>query len=353
MNKSVLQFLRNTLLYLLLTTPLAAQVPFECTGEFFLSITDFGSSTQFYRVTVDNVTEEATFDGLTNRGNLPLNAIGYRSTDNFIYAINPATNQLVQVDASGSVFPLSVVNLAPNYGYFGADITPDGELMVLTGNDNGGSRVLTGIDLTDPTYPVVFTRNLSTTGSIVNCTDIAFQPSTERLFGFDSNAHRLVEINLETGVVNTNLFPISNVADRMGALFFNAFGELFGYGNAFGSPTATDFFGIDTETGEITVNATGPSAPGKDGCSCPYTFILNKTVSQPFAFPCTEVLYTFRIGNQGTDIPDARIIDEMPVGLRITEIVENPFGGNILSGVGTNTLDIENITILNGDNELV
>lgn len=349
-----MRILTNTISLLLLPALLLAQQPFICSGDFFLSLTDFGVSTQFYHVRIDSNTGNATFDAFDNLSTVPLNAIGYRSTDNLIYAVNPANNQLVQVDATGRVFPLGTLNLDTNFGYFGGDITTDGNTFVLTGNDNRGTKRLVGIDLTNPSFPIIFTHNLSIVGQPVNCTDIAFDPNTGNLYGFDSNGNRLVKIDMITGDIDNTTFPVSNIADRMGALFFNAFGELFGYGSDFSTSTATDLFRLDVQTGIITLEATGPASPGKDGCSCPYTVVLNKSVSQPIASPCTEVLYVFEIANQSSaNVPEVDFLDEMPVGLTILEIIENPFGGNTISGVGTNVLEIENMNILGGVNELI
>lgn len=332
---------------------LNAQQPFICSGDFFLSLTDFGTHTQFYNVRIDGNTGNATFDAFSTLSNVPLNAIGYRSTDNLIYAVNPTNNKLVQVDVTGAVFPLATLDLDPAYGYFGGDITIDGNIFVLTGNDNLGTKIMIGIDLTSPSYPIAFTHNLSTTGTPINCTDIAFDPGSGRLYGFDSNGNRLVELDINTGAINNSSFPVSGVADRMGALFFNAFGDLFGYGSSFSSSSSTDLFEINTETGAVILRASGPASPGKDGCSCPYTIVLNKSVSQQQVAPCSEVFYIFEIANQSSaSVPEVNFLDELPAGLTILEVVDNPFGGNIISGAGTNVLEIENMTILGGVNEI-
>lgn len=333
---------------------LIAQQPFVCAGDFYLSLSDFNGSSQVYSVSINPTSGDVDFNALPNTAGTTLNAIGYRSTDNFIYALDPLWNRLYRIDATGVATLLTTPNLDPSYGYYGAEITPDGNHYILLGNNNTGSRIIVAIDLTSPTYPIAYTRNLTFSNGSINSSDIAFDPLTGQLYAFDSGDNRLVTIDLDTGMVDNSTFPSNTVAEKMGALFFNAFGDLFGYGESFSSNTARELYRIDIETGEVSLQATGPPAIGKDGCSCPYTVNLNKTVSQSFAYPCTEVFYTFEIANQSAN-PQVGLdfLDELPTGLTIMEIVENPFGGMVESGVETSILSIKDITVPGGINELI
>jgi len=67
-------------------------------------------------------------------------------------------------------------------------------------------------------------------GNDVRCADIAFHPQTNVLYGFDGLAGRLVVIDPVTGRVNDQIYPAVGICDVMASLFFDAFGNLYGYG---------------------------------------------------------------------------------------------------------------------------
>ena len=95
----------------------------------------------------------------------------------------------------------------------------------------------------------------------------------------------MITIHPDNGNINAN-FPSSTVADRMGGLYFDAFGKMFGYGNARNDNNARTFFGINKETGLVTNLGNGPNTSSKDGCACPFTIDLLKNVHhQNFLLP--------------------------------------------------------------------
>ena len=330
-----------------LTLPVLAQ-PFECGGDFYLGLSgNFGDS-RFYQVIIDPVTEDVVFNPLSNfSSGQSLNALGYRSVDNYIYGINPRTYELNRIGSDGIATPLeTITELNFNNGYFAADFTPDGRYLVVLGSTgfNFHSVELVFIDFDDPGYaaetrPLVFNSNILVT-------DIAFDPFSGILYGFDLIGNRLIIIDSQTGIVDDTTFPATTVADAMGAIFFDPFGRLYGYGNRFGENDARALFRVDVETGEVEELAIGPTASGKDGCSCPYTIRLEKTVFPRVTFPCTIVEYEFEVANAAGIIQTGlTIFDEMPQDLLITEIISNPFGGTVISGPGSNTLHIEDMVV--------
>jgi gliding motility-associated-like protein len=333
---------------------LFGQEPFVCDGDFYVTIAANGNPSQIYSISIDELTGGVNFDALQNPTSNVMNAIGYRFIDNLIYSINPSTFRFYQIDATGVSTQIGTLALNNNLGYYGADITPDGNFMVFIGAGGGAggflSRTLEFVDLNDPDYPI--TQVLNITGGNVVCTDIAFDPLTGDLYGFDSANNRLVSFDVQTGVVNANQFPVTNVVDDVGALFFDAFGNLYAYGNPSNTNFATEFYSINKLTGEVKLEATGPVATEKDGCSCPFTIKLQKTVEPELAFPCTEVIYTFEISNvSGQERTGIDFYDEMPTGLTFLEVVNNPFGGDV-SGIGTNEISITDMTVPLGINEL-
>jgi len=352
---------RKTILLVVLVCfvrSMAAQETFECIGELILSLTNNSQST-FYKVDVDEITGNIVFDPIVNSSSTTeINALGYRTTDNLMYGLRPFNPvDFYQINALGDItFLRTLTELNLNYGYFAGSITPDGNTFVILGS--GGSpfinRELIFIDLTDPFYPLTIQPLTSVTGASNLCTDIAFDPLTGKLFGFASNTRRLVEIDLEEGRILDNIYPSVTNAAAMGAPFFDAFGQMWGYGNVNEGESANTLYRLDTNTGLVEIAAMGPTASGKDGCSCPYTVRLQKEVNPEVTIPCTEVEYVFRIANLTTVVQNGiDFEDMMPQDLTITEIVQNPFGGNMTSGVGSNILSIENMTIPLGIDSLV
>ncbi len=329
--------------------------PFDCAGDFFLSLTGSGPSI-FYRVEIDPVTNDVLFDPLSaGNAGAEINAIGYRITDNYIYGVNPVNFNLYRIDATGTATELTILSgLNPNYQYYGGEISPDGQTLYLLGS--GGfpyiTKELAKVNLDD--YSIVTIPIPNATAADVLCTDFSFDPTDGTLYGFDAVENRLIIFDPDLGTIDESSFPVTNTADEMGGIFFDAFGTIYGYGNQLNSGTANTFFKIDKNTGEVTVEAIGPVAIGKDGCACPYTIEMRKTVYPRLAFPCTEVTYVFEVANASSfDHSGIDFIDEMPDELTITEIIQNPFGGTIVSGVGSNILSIEDVFIPKGIDSII
>ena len=229
--------------------------------------------------------------------------------------------------------------------------------MVMIGSVNGFDDHLVIINLTKPTYPTeIIPLTQTTTGGKpgTRIVDIAFDPLTRDLYGVDIIDFKLVKISLSSGVIRDDLYPISNEKANIAALFFDVFGNLYGYGAIGSGGTEFGMYRINKNSGQLDFATVGPSTGGVDGCSCPFNISMQKTVYPKVAFQCTDVFYTFRIAN-GSQSRQADIIveDRLPDGFIIEEIVQNPFGGTILSGVGTNYLLIEDLEIPSGQDSIV
>ena len=340
-------------LSLLLVKLAQAQEPFICEGDFYLSLSQGGANSDFFRVEIDPNTGFVTFDQLPSSGTDFINSLGYRITNNLIYGLNPDTYLLYIIDANGNTFFQKQLDLNPGSFYTAADITPNGDTMVIVGAAGNVSNELVFVDLTDPDYSFSTIPLVYPAGGSIFTTDVAFDPLTGLLWGFDALQGRMIMIDPQTGNVDNTTFPVQNTAGAIGAMFFDSFGNLFGYGNAPNTNVATQFFRLNKNTGEITLEATGPEATGKDGCSCPYTIKLQKTVFPETAFPCTEVTYSFEIANLSAQTQyGINFYDHLPSNLSIAEIVQNPFQGD-LSGVGTNVLQIDDMTVPVGIDSII
>ncbi|MDX1685660.1 MAG: gliding motility-associated C-terminal domain-containing protein [Saprospiraceae bacterium] len=329
---------------ILTTFTLNAQVPFTCEGQFLLTLSKNGDS-KLVRAEIDPVTNSVNFAIVNNSMRVDINAIGYRNQENLIYGIDPNRHDLYRVDATGNVEVLTSLPLDPTLSYFAGDITPDGRFLILIGGTGtaffGSDVEMAMVDLTVPGYPVSRTP---LSGATTRIYDIAFNPLSGVLYGFDSNNERLVIIDPDNAEVFAN-YPMTGLVDNAGSLFFDAFGNLFAYG---GGPFSEQnkFYRVDTETGEFSILTSGPNAEGTDACSCPYTLEMQKTVLPAWVYPCEEVEYVFAVAN-GSGLTQTNILfrDLLPRGFTFVELLENPFGGTLASSPGDRRIIIQGIEV--------
>lgn len=327
--------------------PLFAQKPFSCEDQFFLTLS--ANLPSLNEVVIDPQTNAVVFENINSNIGVDVNAAGYRSVDNFIYCINPLERSLVRLDANGQAEVLAQLPLDPAQAYFAGDVSPDGRYLVIIGTLYpmfGGALAgdLVRIDLEDPNYAVT-TIPIDKPGQIF---DIAFHPVTDVLYGYDSGMQRLVQIDPQNGSISFN-FPQSGVPFTTGSLFFDAYGNLFAYG----SPTLTGpqnrLYRIDLTTGASTPLFDGPDVDASDGCSCPYTIELTKTVEPEQSFPCGNVEYTFEIINTSQRLHEGiRLEDELPAGFTFVAVSENPLGGNVLSNPGDGFFVLDDVDLPEG-----
>ena len=348
-----LQFLVVLLIFLCSIPAVTGQEPFICEGNFYLALGSGFSNSTVYEVEIDPNSGDAVFNSLafTDSG-ADLNALGYRSTDNFIYGVNPFSLQLYRVDATGLAYNLGALSgdIDLSLFYIAGDITPDGNTLVMIGSRAGIDVAMVFVDLTSPDYPVT---SMALSGLTVNCADISFDPISGTLYGFDGISHRLVTYDVNTGVIASN-FPVSNVALMMGGIFFDAFGNLYGYGARPNDNGQRGFFTVDKHSGEVTLETLGPLAERNDGCSCPYTIELEEWVTPVEAVPCTEVPFTIEIANtSGIEHDSLSLEQTFPSDFTIISIDYSLEGTLVEGGPGTNFFVLEDLVIPLGEHQIV
>ncbi len=91
-----------------------------------------------------------------------------------------------------------------------------------------------------------------------------------------------------------------------------------------------------------------------EGCSCPYTVVLEKQMSRGALRNCETVTVTTRMAYLNDVVGTGSLLlrDSFPPGCEITEVLYNPYGGNI-NGLGSNILEISDISPAYGVDSLV
>ena len=326
-----------------------AQTPFICRGDYYLTLrADNRDFSELFTVIIDQSTSKVSLEKIPNfQDGFDLNAMGYRSTDNFIYVIDQVDNGLLRIDAEGRIDKLRVMDELPNLRYFAGACTPDGNYLIISGSpfDFGFGSANTNlifIDLRDPSYP---TREVRMRDNPYLFFDMDFDPFTGICYAFDSNDRTLLRIDINRGTT-APVGRANQPCSSMGALFFDAFGNLYGYGRPSTGNSQNTLFQINKTSGELTARTTGEEASRSDGCSCPYTIELEKTVMPRSAAPCSEVIYSFSIANASA-IPRTGVefYDKMPEGFEVLEVLRNPFGGDIIDTGNPNELLIRNLLV--------
>jgi hypothetical protein len=338
----MLPYCKIACLFFALFCPLIgqSQTPFTCKGQYYLSLTRSGSfSSGLYEVKISNDGSNIFLDTISSSIGLVLNGMGYRITDNLIYGMDPNTARLRKIGSDGVAIDLGVPTGIPvDRLYYAGDVSPDGRYLLLIGL-GGTNPQIARVDLEDPIFQTTFVPLQDRTVGIV---DIAFDPFTGILYGHDLRGKRMVIIDPLTGAVNTNFVSQPQV-DQLGALFFDSFGNLYGYG-AYETFAQDKFVSINKQTGEISLLSQGPISSGQDGCACPYTLELQKIVKPNIAYPCTEVVYDFIVSNgSGIGRSGISLHDTMPEGLTFKAVISNPFGGDVL--LDGNILSMTNLQV--------
>ena len=347
-----------------LVTPLVGQEPFDCDGNYYLILRDDPTQqSKLFRVENRQDLSGIIFEEVgPDSAGLYLNSIGYRRTDNFIYGIDPENFDLYKIDNKGIGFYLDdLEELDTLNSYIAGDISLDGNHLIIIEreriNNTRQDVALNFIDLTDPEFSIdrVLITDEEGETPIIRSGDVAIHPFTGLMYGYNDVEKKLITFELETGIVNSEDFITAEDQPRtLGALFFDEFGRLLGYGRHPDSLRQNTLYQIDINTGLGEELKTGPSARGIDGCRCIEQIGLQKSV-QPFqTIPCTEVTYTIYISNSTGNILENIVLkDALNFNLEFQSLDYNPFSGNFSFDSLSNTLQISDLILPPGVDSIV
>ncbi len=318
--------LSNLLLLLLALPPLVgAQVPFSCEGQVFC----IREGRELARLSLAPQSAAITFSTIRDDLGVDLQTIGYRSSDNLLYGIHPTDHRLYRIDATGNVEDLGPLNLQSNLEYKTGTISPDGRFYYTIGSVNDRDQGMTIIDLDSPTFS---SQLVPLSGPSISVQAMATDPYTGQLYGYDAESRSVVRIPSGGGTPT----PLQAIDDdsELRALFFDAFGDLFGYGPIFNG-FIFSYGGINKNTGEVSSITSGGIVEVVATTACPYTVALRATVDPTITFPCAEVDYVYTIANASRNTQTGLDLEHaLPPGFAFQDLLTNPYGGSVNSNPG-------------------
>lgn len=315
-----------------------AQTPFLRTGQVFSTLR---TSTELQLYTVQAGYNSISADPI---GNLPaggVDAIGFRSTDNFLYGIGISNNHLYRIGQNAAAQDLGPVGLDNNLFYLAGDITPDGQYLYSIGSDAAGNDVhLAKTDLN-----TLLTQKTLLAGA-GNLSDIAVEPGTGALWGFDLQFSRMVRIQPANG--NITNFPAFTPGNTLFGLYFDAFGDLYGVGSTLYGVVDGHFI-INRITGLETRLTTGPSSFISDAAACPFSVEMKSQVNPPVALPCSEIQFNYTLVNGSNETFNGlEFIHPLPSGFHLRSVAQNGFGATVDTISMPGSIRIQNITLAPG-----
>lgn len=318
-----------------------AQVPFDRTGQVFLTV--FGSSDMLeFSVDAGNVLKTDPLGSPPAGG---IEAIGFRKTDNLLYGINPGNNHLFRIGRGGALKDLGKAGLDDALFYVAGDVAPDGKSLVSIGSVFAGPDVhLAKTNLED------FTTQFVPIGGGGYLRDISFDPYTGILYGYDGTNRNIVTINPNSGAISP-LAAIGSINNIFG-LYFDAFGDLYAYGSTqYGVVDA--LFRIDKTTGKEKLLATGPAMGVTDAASCPFSVGFKNTIEPGATLPCGELTATYTIANNSEQpLHGVSFEHRLPPGFYFAGALQNPFGVPVETLSIPGALSLNNFTLQPGIRQL-
>lgn len=317
----------------------ASAQPVPCHSDAYLVLSnEFSNTSRLYRLTSN---EDQFSVAAVGTANLPrLAALGHSTLDNYLYALGADDYHLYRIGLDGQAQDLGIPQgLDTNYTFHAGAIHPDGTRFVLPGRGktSGRDEEIFSIRLNTPNFLTGNTTVVSV--SPLQISDIAWDPLLGTLYGFDQLNRRLVNLGWPGGLITSHNSNPQAGLQKLGSLFFNDAGQLYGFGGSSESGPENTLFLFDKYTGQILETRPGPAGSFSDACSCPYRVSLEREFSSERVLPCQEFDITYRWRSSAGAIYGFRVLaDSLPDGFIISEVLEFSAPGTVLSGPGTNLL---------------
>lgn len=344
-------------LYVFLIKKAYAQ-EFPCDGAFYFVSTNTVIGSEFYKLLIDEATREFTYEQLPldNPDGRHITCLAYNVGDKMIYGLDFNTYELLRIGSDGSLVSLGVPdNLDTSFEYYAGAMTADGKSLMMVARNKE-----TGID--ERVYLITMNRNpanyyagyFSVVSDFpVAMNDVAVDPWLGGMYAFDEHNGQIVVTDI-TGQTSGGHQTFENVRQVFGALFFDRQGKLYGLGNSGGGGEQAILYEINKRNGKTTRLQSATGGRDTDGCACPYTLELYKTITPAKTAGCNEITIEYKaINKAGIAQVGARLFDNLPAAFNILNVdMENINIVNVNSGIGSNVLDVSSWNILLGENRV-
>lgn len=286
---------------------------FECDGSFYMVIyTESVGNSILYKI--DEAGSDFKYEKIELSEARRLTGLNYNVNDKFLYALDVNSFEIVKIESTGKLTSLGIPeNIDQTLIYSGATFSAEAG-MIFTAYDPAFEKDTKIYSLDFDRFYAGF---LGVTGAHpVKAMDFATDPYTGVIYGFDQLRTTLIQSSVSGGMTSLN-YPPSGVSD-IDALFFNQAGKLFAYSPSMG------MYAIDKGSGEFTRLRKVPEGTSADGCSCPFTYTFEKTITPREIVPCQEFTVEYSFANR---MAIGQIIDEFrdtfPVGFEVVDIKTN------------------------------
>jgi gliding motility-associated-like protein len=273
-----------------------------------------------------------------------ITCLGYNVADQYLYALDYDSYELLRIDAQGTIQVLGVpANLDKQLKYHAGQVSPLGRTLIVIGRDpvSQYDKIIYNINLSRAPY--LASSQALLTDLPVRLQDLATHPSLGVTYGFDGVARRLITL----GGGGVNVFNRPVMREFLFALYFDANENLYSYGNPNSEDGAQTHFYVDRHTGKTAVQGRGEAGRESDGCSCPYSLDFGMKITPAEILPCSEITIEYSFFNAtGANWQDLIFRDSFPAGVSIRAIEKNTSNlSTVQGGVGSNFFRLINMNL--------
>lgn len=332
----------NTAVFMSTSTPSSANDGARCNLADVIPSVPFACSTSSYQVvgegSFSRLYEYDIVSGVRSSVALLdhyVNAIGFNNVDNLIWGYAPNTNEVVRIDAAGTVTPYIIPNLPPS-AYNVGDVMNGGYLFLYAQGspsyfvvDIDPSRTATYLKLVDPTAAYVLeAAPFGTMMTAIGITDWSYNPQTGLFYTLQNGTAAITTLNPTTGEIIIAATPVSGAsitsdAAAFGATFLDNAGNLYAFSNGTGK-----FYKINLASNTATFMSTSTPSGANDGARCN---LAEVTPAVPFA--CTTSSY--QVASTASSLPSTLYQYNISTGLRTSVATLDRY----VNAIGYNNVD--------------
>ena len=195
-----------------------------------------------------------------------INAIGYNTTDNYIWGYDRVAHKMARVNAAYNV-KLYTASGLPDKDYVAGDVSPDGILYLYDKDDK--NAMIYGVNVDAGSSNFLKTVDSFKLPHKIQTTDMAFNPIDSRLYFMDNDNGDLYRLDITTHKLeNLGNTQMPEKKKNSGAVYFDKDGNFYIYNNN-GNIYKVDISDPDHVDPKVTFLDNAPEFESKDGARCP------------------------------------------------------------------------------------